>query len=62
LAEDHDDHTEGISALGTAFTDAVGDLHAVSVPVPTPRFEQQKPTVSAALERLRADLPRVLGS
>lgn len=62
LAEDHDDHTEGISALGIAFTDAAGDLHAVSIPVPTPRFEQQKANVTTALLRLRADLPRVLGS
>lgn len=62
LAEDHDDHTDGISALGFAFTDAVGDLHAVSVPVPSPRFVPQKATVTAALQRLRADLPRILGS
>jgi DNA-binding IclR family transcriptional regulator len=62
LAEDHDDHTEGISALGIAFTDVAGDLHAVSIPVPTPRFEQQKANVTTALLRLRADLPRVLGS
>lgn len=62
LAEDRDDHTRGISALGFAFTDVAGDLHAVSVPIPTPRFEQQKAAVVAALERLRADLLRVLGA
>lgn len=62
LAEDHDDHTDGISALGIAFTDAMGDLHAVSIPVPTPRFEMRKANVTAALLQLRADLPRVLGS
>lgn len=61
LAEDDDDHTEGISALGFAFADAVGDLHAVSVPVPTPRFAQQKAVVTASLLRLKADLPRFLG-
>lgn len=62
FAEDHDDHTDGISALGFAFTDVVGDLHAISVPIPSPRFEQQKATVLAALQRLRGDLFRVLGS
>lgn len=62
LAEDHDDHTDGISALGFAFTDVVGDLHSVSVPIPSPRFEQQKAAVMAALQRLRTDLLRVLGS
>lgn len=61
FAEDHDDHTEGISALGFAFTDVVGDLHSVSVPIPSPRFDQQKATVMAALQRLRTDLLRVLG-
>lgn len=62
LAEDLDDHTAGISALGIAFADAMGDLHAVSIPVPSPRFEVQKASVAAALLRLKADLPRVLGS
>lgn len=61
LAEDHDDHTEGISALGFAFADSVGDLHAVSIPVPSPRYEQQKAAVTAALLRLKSDLPRLLG-
>ncbi|MCA3513677.1 MAG: IclR family transcriptional regulator [Rhodobacter sp.] len=61
LAEDHDDHTAGISALGFAFVDSVGDLHAVSVPVPSPRYIDQKPVVTAALLRLRSELPRLLG-
>ena len=62
FAEDLDDHTEGISAVGFAFSDIVGDLHSVSVPIPSPRFGQQKATVMAALQRLRVDLLRVLGS
>jgi len=45
-----------------AFIDAGGDLHAVSIPVPTPRFDQQRAVVTKALLQLRADLPRVLGS
>lgn len=61
LAEDHDDHTAGISALGFAFVDSVGDLHAVSVPVPSPRYVDQKPVVTAALLGLRKELPRLLG-
>ncbi len=61
LAEDHDDHTDGISALGCAFTAIAGDLHAISVPVPTPRFALQKAVVTSALLRLRSDLPRILG-
>lgn len=61
LAEDHDDHTDGISALGFAFADSAGDLHAVSIPVPSPRFAQQKATVSSALLHLRKDLTRIFG-
>ena len=35
LAYDLDQHSPGISAIGFAFHDHVGDLHAISVPVPT---------------------------
>lgn len=59
LAEDLDDHTDGICALGIAFTDPVGDLHAISVPVPTPRYEGQRDTISAALLALKAELSRM---
>lgn len=61
LAEDNGDHTDGISALGFAFTDHVGDLHAISIPVPTPRFAEQKETVQAALLRVKAEILRIFG-
>lgn len=61
LAEDRDNHTAGISALGFAFTDMAGDLHAISVPIPSQRLERQRAKVTAALQRLRTDLHRVLG-
>lgn len=51
-----------VSTGSMAFTDAGGDLHAVSIHVPTPRFDQQRAVVTKALLQLRADLPRVLGS
>lgn len=59
LAEDHDDHTTGISALGFAFSDLAGDLHAISVPVPTTRYDSQKAAVTAALLRARAEIARI---
>ncbi len=60
LAEDLDDHTDGISALGIAFADLAGDLHAISVPIPSTRFAEQREAVAAALLALKPELARVL--
>ena len=49
LAFDHDQHTPGISAIGFSFPDHTGALHAISVPVPTTRFEEVRPRVEQAL-------------
>jgi DNA-binding IclR family transcriptional regulator len=46
---DNDEHTDGISALGGAFCDRNGEIHAISVPVPTQRFVLIKPKVKQAL-------------
>lgn len=62
LAEDSGEHTDGISALGFAFTDMVGDLHAISIPIPTPRFKEQRSLVLKALLRLQSDTQRIIGS
>jgi DNA-binding IclR family transcriptional regulator len=62
LAKDQDAHTEGISALGFAFSDPVGDLHAISVPVPTSRYESQSQIVSAALLKAKAELARIFAT
>lgn len=40
VAFDHEEHTEGISAVGTAFFDPLGRSIALSVPVPTTRFKR----------------------
>lgn len=49
LAYDLDEHTEGISAIGFAFADWSGDLHAVSVPIPTSRFTEKRDDVEKAV-------------
>ena len=49
LAYDIDEHTAGISAIGAAFIDAIGEFHAVSVPMPTTRFNDKRHAVEAAL-------------
>jgi DNA-binding IclR family transcriptional regulator len=53
LAYDRDAHTEGISAVGIAFRDLAGDMHSISVPIPTSRFDKVLPVVSAALSDAR---------
>lgn len=61
LAQDLDEHTEGISAIGFAFRDWAGDLHAISVPVPSSRFADQRAAVARALTAARQEIGRVLG-
>lgn len=49
LAYDTDDHTNGISAIGFSFKDWAGDVHAISVPVPSTRFETERENIERAI-------------
>ncbi len=49
LAFDRDEHTRGISAIGFGFRDLAGDLLAISVPIPSTRFEEKREIVEAAI-------------
>jgi len=49
LAYDLDEHASGVSAIGFAFHDWAGDLHAISIPVPSTRFADQRQTIEEAL-------------
>ncbi len=49
LAYDLDEHASGVSAIGFAFHDWAGDLHSISVPVPSTRFAEQRKTIEEAL-------------
>ncbi len=60
FAEDNDDHTEGISAIGIAFRDFGGEVFAISLPIPTSRFAERRAQVTAALLAVQADLDGVL--
>lgn len=59
-AYDLDQHTTGISAVGAAFVDRDQRVYAVSIPVPTPRFEVHREILTAklidAVDRIRARL------
>lgn len=59
FAEDLDDHTEGISAIGIAFRDLTGDIYAISVPIPSSRFGEMRAQVVAAILALKSELAQV---
>lgn len=49
LAYDLDEHTVGISAVGFAFLDWNGEIHSISVPIPSSRYADSKQKVEQAL-------------
>ncbi|MGX4675541.1 IclR family transcriptional regulator [SAR92 clade bacterium H246] len=49
LAWDFDEHTQGISAIGSAFFGFDGQYYAVSIPVPSQRFKKIKDKLAPAL-------------
>jgi len=59
LAYDTDEHSAGISAVGTAFQDWSGNYYAISVPVPSTRFPKVRETVEKALLRARLQVAGV---
>lgn len=61
VALDREEHTEGICALGTALTDPTGRAFAISVPVPTLRFEKSSRQMREALLRCRDRLQKHFG-
>ncbi len=56
LALDNDEHTDGISALGMAVTDQTGTIFALSIPVPTSRFQRVRRQLESVLEKWRVKL------
>ncbi|WP_282153282.1 IclR family transcriptional regulator [Ruegeria atlantica] len=58
LAYDLDEHSAGVSAIGFSFVDWGGDLHAISIPVPTTRFSRQKATIERALLETAANVQK----
>lgn len=60
LAYDLDNHTRGISAIGFAFGDYIQDVHAISVPVPTTRFEDVRPVVENALLKTARHIEKMI--
>jgi len=61
-AIDDEEHTVGISAVGSAFRDPLGRIVALSVPVPTTRFRSQRAALIASLLEARTRILAALGS
>ena len=61
-ALDIDEHTSGISAVGIAFRDLRGELHAISIPAPSARFEANRPQLVAAILRAKERLADDIGN
>ena len=62
LCFDIEEHTEGISAIGTAFIDPLGRAYAISTPVPTQRFDRLRESLEQSLIRCRNELVDALGT
>jgi len=60
LAYDRGEHTDGISAIGIGFRDWTGDLHAISVPIPTTRFAETEQNVRRAILKTRAHVQKLM--
>lgn len=61
VAFDRQEHTTGINAAGIAIRDPFGALAAISVPMPTQRFEGRETEIADALRDARRDVLRALG-
>lgn len=60
IAHDREEHTEGITAVGTAFLDPLGRPLALSIPVPTTRFARMESRLIAELKRTRQEMEGLL--
>ena len=62
IAYDLDEHTQGISAVGFAFADWAGTLHAISVPVPSTRFETCRGEVETEILKTAGHVKKMMQS
>lgn len=60
IAWDLNEHSDGISAAGFAFCDPMDQIYAVSVPVPSHRFERLKSHLATMLLDTRRSVMRLL--
>ena len=61
LAYDLEEHSMGISAIGTAIIGFEGEIAAITIPTPTVRFAKKEPELAEALKLCRDAVDRILG-
>ena len=61
IAYDREEHSMGISAVGTAIIGFEGEIAAVTIPTPTVRFAEEEPDLVKALQLCRQGIDRILG-
>jgi DNA-binding IclR family transcriptional regulator len=61
FAYDREEHSMGISAIGTAIIGFEGEIAAITIPTPTVRFEKKEPELAKALQLCRESVDRILG-
>ncbi|MGC1851081.1 MAG: IclR family transcriptional regulator [Solirubrobacterales bacterium] len=62
VAFDHEEHTEGICAVGAIVSDPDGAAAAISVPVPSQRFGGREEILADAVRRATANASKLLTS
>jgi DNA-binding IclR family transcriptional regulator len=60
FAEDNNEHMEGISAIGAAFQSATGNIFAISIPMPSVRFQSKKLQLAEMLLLFRSKIEDAL--
>ncbi|MGH3493112.1 MAG: IclR family transcriptional regulator [Sciscionella sp.] len=60
LAYDHEEHTAGISAIGSVVCDPFNAVAAVTVPLPSQRYDGNEERIAAALLRTCARISEML--
>ncbi len=58
LARDENEHSDGICALGFAIKDSNGDIFALSMPVPSTRYQRLKESLAEVLGRSMGSVGR----
>ena len=61
VAFDKEEHCEGVCAIGVAIEDPYGRNIAISIPVPTIRFNRNKKQLAARLREYKTTIELALG-